>query len=195
VTLLKRRKRVLPASAGEDGQILLREWRIEDAGALSALVAANVEHLRPWMAWASRPVPSVEERELQIASFAAERARGGDAVYGIFVNGEPAGSCGLHHRLGPDALEIGYWVAAAFTRRGVASSAARILTDAAFAIEDIAYVEIHHDRGNVASGAVPRRLGYTLMAEVPGKISAPAETGVECQWRVTRRQWDALRAR
>jgi ribosomal-protein-serine acetyltransferase len=71
------------------------------------------------------------------------------------------------------------------------STAARLLTDAALRSDGIDFVEIHHDRANVASGGVPRRLGYTLVAEVEDKITAPGEIGVKCRWRTTREQWAA----
>ena len=38
----------------------------------------------------------------------------------IHVDGEAIGVCGLHHRIGPDGVEIGYWVAQSHCRRGAA---------------------------------------------------------------------------
>jgi ribosomal-protein-serine acetyltransferase len=78
----------------------LRCWRIDDAPKLAELVAANVDHLRPWMPWiATEPLPLTDRREL-IAGWHAERSRGGDAVYGVFVDGLPVGGCGLHRGIG-----------------------------------------------------------------------------------------------
>ena len=45
--------------------------------------------------------------------------------YGIFLpDGALVGGCGLHRRIGPSALEIGYWVHVAHTRRGIATASA-----------------------------------------------------------------------
>jgi RimJ/RimL family protein N-acetyltransferase len=49
--------------------------------------------------------------------------------------------------------------------------------------------EIHHDKANVASAGVPRKLGFALLAEVPDEIRAPGEIGIECRWRMERDQW------
>ena len=114
-------------------------------------------------------------------------------MLGIFVEGTVAGSCGLHRRLGPSALEIGYWVHRSFTRRGLATTAARLLTEAAFSRPEITHVEIHTDKANSASAGVPQRLGYRLMAERSDERNAPAELGIECVWRMERKVWERRR--
>ena len=80
------------------------------------------------------------------------------------------GGCGLHRRVGPGGLEIGYWVHAAWTRRGLATAAVRQLAAEAFADPAIAFVEIHHDPANVASGAVAAVAGFTRVAAAPRAI-------------------------
>jgi len=72
------------------------------------------------------------------------------------------GSFGLHGRQGPGELEIGYWVNSRCTRRGIATTMAALLSEAAFTIPGIEAIEIHHDRANHASGGIPMRLGYQL---------------------------------
>lgn len=173
----------------------VRRWRAEDAQALNDAVAASREHLLPWMPWAGEPPMTLAQRLRQLASWEREWRAGGDCVYGIFAEEEVAGGSGLHRRLGPGGLEIGYWLAAGFTGRGLMTVAAGLLTDAAFNAPGIEFVEIHHDKANERSGAVPRRLGYTLVREVAREPQAPAEIGIECQWRLTREQWGARGAR
>ncbi len=120
---------------------------------------------------------------------AANWEAGGDSVLGVFREGQPIGGTGLHRRLGPDVLEIGYWIDAAHTGNGFATELVRALTTAAFAVPGIPRVEIHHDEANVASGAIPRRRGFTLARQDERQPTAPAEVGVEYQWVMWREDW------
>ncbi len=103
--------------------------------------------------------------------------------------GHLLGVGGVHARLGPSALEIGYWVDVRHTRRGVATLAAAALTDLGLGIPEVAVVEIHHDQANTNSGAIPARLGYQRVATVDREPEAPGEAGVELQWRMTSAAW------
>lgn len=115
---------------------------------------------------------------------------GGDMVLFMWLDGELAGSCGLHRRLGPHGLEIGYWVHVDHVGKGCATSASRALTDAAFALPEIDFVEIHHDLNNVRSSRVPAKLGYQDQGVVPGEVHAPGDDGRDRIWRVTRAAWE-----
>jgi ribosomal-protein-serine acetyltransferase len=63
----------------------------------------------------------------------------------ILLEDRVARVCGLHRRVRPNALELGYWVYHAFTRKGLATRVARLLTTAAFSVPGVESVEIHHD--------------------------------------------------
>jgi ribosomal-protein-serine acetyltransferase len=183
----------LPEWIEGDG-VLLRRWRVADAELQHQAIVESLDHLRPWMPWvAQEPQPLARRREM-LAGWEREWEEEGDVYLAVVVNGRIAGSTGLHRRRGPGALEIGYWVHPDFVRRGVATTVARLLTDAAFGLDGIERVEIHHDRANAASAGVPRRLGYTLKAETPSTPSAPGEAGIDCAWSITREEW-AERAR
>ena len=54
---------------------------------------------------------------------------------------------------------------------------------------EITHVEIHHDKTNVASAGVPRKLGFAFIGEFPDDAKAPAETGISCHWRMDRERW------
>lgn len=170
---------------------MVRRWQAADAQALNAAIADSREHLLPWMPWGGEPDQTLDQRLERFAEWEREWRDGGDCVYGVFVAGVVAGGCGLHRRLGPEGLEIGYWLHVDFTGRGVMTAAVRLLTDAAFSVPMIELIEIHHDRANSASAGIPRRLGYTLAAEVADEPQAPADTGVEWQWQLTRDEWVA----
>lgn len=183
----------LPQRLPGPGALLLRRWTVGDAEALGRAVAESVGHLRPWMPWvADEPLPSQRRRAL-IREWGQHWSQGGDVVLGVFIARRIAGGCGLHRRIGPHGLEIGYWTHPAFLRQGVATAAAGVLTEAALALPDITHVEIHHDKANHASAGVPRRLGYRLLEEVPDGAGAPDELGIECRWRMDEQTWRARR--
>jgi len=182
----------LPEQVEGEG-VLLRGWRVADAEALARAVMESEDHLRPWMGWTAGEPQTLEERRAMLAEREREWRAGGDVMLGIFVGETVAGSCGLHRRLGPTALEIGYWVHPSFTRRGLATTAARLLTQAALSGPEITHVEIHTDKANSASAGVPQRLGYRLVAESPRERHAPAEVGIEGVWRMDREVWERRR--
>ncbi|QNK80094.1 GNAT family N-acetyltransferase [Nakamurella sp. PAMC28650] len=106
------------------------------------------------------------------------------------------GSAGLHRRVGPSGLEIGYWVDRDHLRQGVATATARALTDLAFTVDGIDSVQISHDATNLASAGVPFQLGYDRLPNHPS-IAQPgtAGSGVEGVWLVRRDQWSNCPAR
>ena len=165
----------------------LRELREGDAEAFNAAVHESLDELRPWMPWAAEEPRPVAERLELIRRWARERREGGDHSFGIFLDGAVAGACGLHRRIGPGGLEIGYWVRTRDTGRGVATEAARRLCEHAFADPAVDHVEIHHDRANAASGRIPAKLGFERIEERPNAPEAPGEEGVEVIWRLNRR--------
>jgi ribosomal-protein-serine acetyltransferase len=171
-----------PATAGA-GWLVCRRVRRSDTDDLCEAILASLDHLRPWMPWAG------EYDHDKAEEFTARHTRvaGGepveDAPYVVRdLAGQLLGLCGLHARLGPGALEIGYWVDVRHTRRGVATLASALLTDVALALPGVGSVEIHHDQANVASGAVPARLGYTHVETAPDEPQAPSDTGINWRW-------------
>ncbi len=180
---------ILPELLNGPHGLIVRRWVPGDAEALTAAIAESIEHLRPWMPWASEEPVSVDRRRAMIGEWERDWARGGDVILGILLAGRIVGGCGLHHRIGAQGLEIGYWIHPVFLRRGLATQAAHMLTEAAFSVPVITRVEIHHDKANRASEGVPRKLGFRLVDEAPDEPAAPAESGICCRWRVDRTTW------
>ncbi len=172
--------------------VVLRRWTASDVEAFAAAVEQSAEHLRPWVAWMASEPLLLDERRAILARREREWANGGDVALAILVDGGVAGSCGLH-RCAPAALEIGYWVHPSFLRRGLATAASRLLTDAAFSIAGIERVEIHHDKANVASCRVPERLGFEFVGERPNERPAPRDSGIDWMWHISRDAWLAQR--
>ena len=165
-------------------------WTVADAPALGEAVATSLNHLLPWLPWASAEPLEPSERVGLIRHWQGEADRGENLVVGVFLGDVIVGGSGLHRRVGPDGLEIGYWIHVDHTRRGYASEVSAALTTAAFQIPGIERVEIHHDKANLASAACPpQSLRYTLSEELARPPEAPAEIGISCRWTMTRSAW------
>lgn len=172
-------------------RLTIRRWVEADVDRLAEAVTESLEHLRPWMAWVPNEPMSREDRVANIREWSAAWADGGDVTAGVFHQGRVVGGSGLHRRAGPDTLEIGYWIHPQFKRRGFATEVAEALTSAAFTVEGIERVEIHHDKANVASRGVPMTLGFEFTGETPDGVAAPNEVGIDCSWVMTRDRWVA----
>src|SRR3954451_5990237 len=162
-------------------ELVVRPHTEDDAPALSRAIAESLEHLRPWMHWVALEPLSPDQRRAWIRERSA-----GDEHYGLWLGDRVVGGCGLHRRIGPDALEIGFWGPPGLTRRGVATAAVGRLCEIAFARPGVDRVEIHHDRANVASGRVAAAAGFTRVGEGTREPDAPAHEGFEVIWRLER---------
>jgi ribosomal-protein-serine acetyltransferase len=176
-----------PPEVIDAGSAVLRRWEVTDLDASCAAVFASLEHLRPWMPWA------VGFSRAAQAGFLAGCGRdwhsGLAFNYAIVVDDEIAGSTGLMARIGRGGLEIGYWVHQAYTRRGLATVASAALVEQAFALPGINRVQIIHDELNVASGGVPRKLGFTEIGRCPLDYKPLGGTGMGVVWELTRADW------
>jgi ribosomal-protein-serine acetyltransferase len=174
----------LPEQVHDDG-LLLRRWVVGDAEALQAAIEQSASQLRPWVTWLQEEDASIEGRRVFIAERERDWRNGTSVSLGIFVGAHIAGGCSLTVRSDADLfLEIGYWLHPAFRGHGLATRAARLLTEAALTVPDVSAVEIRHDQANAASGAVPRRLGYTRVGQAPNRAPAPADSGTDLVWRL-----------
>ena len=168
----------------EHGQVIVRRYREDDLGAVLAAVTESAAHLSPWLPWAANY--SRESAEAFLDSSDQGWDDGTAYNYAITTAGALAGGIGLMARIGPGGLEIGYWVRQAFTRRGLATAAAAALVEQAFRLPGVDRIEIVHDELNVASGGVPRKLGFTEVGRCVMDMPAPAGTGVGVVWRLVR---------
>jgi RimJ/RimL family protein N-acetyltransferase len=158
-----------PPSKIDLGDVVLRPWSVDDAERLRAVFAVSDAHLRAWTPWVVDgrvPGATLEQR---LARHAADFAAGLEWVYGMFSSdgAEVYGGSGLYPRVGPRAIELGYWLAVGHTGRGLATRGAAALTQLALTNPGIDRVEIHCDRRNIASARIPERLGYHLSASPP----------------------------
>jgi hypothetical protein len=63
--------------------ITIRRWVDADAAPLHALILANLDHLRPWMAWIAAEPLSLAEREAKIGEWTRRWDDGVDFPYAI----------------------------------------------------------------------------------------------------------------
>ncbi|WP_083898508.1 GNAT family N-acetyltransferase [Nocardia vinacea] len=165
------------------GDLLLRSWQPEDLVPRFDAVTASFDHLHPWMDWLAEPMTLEQHRAFGDAMATSWPSPDGSCNYGIFdVDGPLLGAIGIHDRIGPRTLEIGYWCHVAHTGRGIITRSAAALTRIALDLPGVDRVEIRCDEANVHSAAVPRRLGYRLDRVAPREVRAPAESGRGMFW-------------
>jgi RimJ/RimL family protein N-acetyltransferase len=183
------------------GPLVLRRVAADDAGVIAAAVGASLEHLRPWMPWATPEAADLRTQLVRVAEADELWETGTGFIYVMIArdsepagvppepagrggdpDGEFVGTIGMHRRAADDAVEIGYWIASAQTRHGYATAATRALTPVAVELSGARRVEIHCDEANTASAAIPRKLGYRLDRIEAHEREAPGERGRRMIW-------------
>lgn len=168
-----------PPEIIDAGPASLRRAVVDDAAALARAVGESLDHLRAWMPWATPRAATPEAQVEFLQEITLKWDHGTDFAYFISLPDETGiqGMIGLHRRVGPGGIEIGYWVHAAYGRRGLALAAAGAVTAAALELPDVERVEIHTDEANVRSASIPAKLGYRLDRIDCRQPQAPSETG------------------
>lgn len=159
----------------ETERLVLRCWTPADAEKLRAAIDPSLDHLRRFMPWAMNEPRSMEETRALLLGFQERFEAGEDFTFGIFTidESEVVGGTGLHRRIGQGGLEIGYWIRVDRTRQGLATEAARALTEVGLNAPGIERIQIHCDPENVASRRVPETLGYVLVETRRGDKQTP----------------------
>ena len=162
-----------PAYRIETPRLVVRCYTPSDAQMLADSIAESTEHLKRWMPWAYAEPEPLETKVERLKRFRGMFDLEEDYIYGIFNKQETRllGGTGLHTRLGPSQLEIGYWIHKDFINQGLVTESTAALVKVAFEIIHIHRLEIHCDPENFASASIPRKLGFThegtLRAKTP----------------------------
>jgi RimJ/RimL family protein N-acetyltransferase len=174
---------ILPA-----GPVQLLRWQPDQLDGLMVAVERSFSDLQRWMPWAeSMPTSTAELAVLHSGAAAFDADHEWQYLIHETHTGELVGGAGLHRRVGPTALEVGYWTRSDRTGLGYATAAAGALTEAAFAcVAGIDRVEIHTDAANLASAAIPPKLGFTLVREEPRSPQTRGGTGTFLIWELER---------
>jgi RimJ/RimL family protein N-acetyltransferase len=128
------------------------------------------------MTWVHQEPQTLEEKTELIEQFRADFDSGENFTCGIFTSDEAEclGGSGLHPRIGPGGLEIGYWIRAGATRQGIATeSSAAALTRAGFEVCGADRIEIRIEPRNDPSFGIPRRLGFVEEATLRRRLPSP----------------------
>jgi RimJ/RimL family protein N-acetyltransferase len=157
----------------------------EHVGQLHDVIPRNKAHLAAAMPWAHSEPLSYEERIELLRQMRANFDLGLDFVLGIFdrSTNRYMGGTGLHPRIGPQALEIGYWIAADCQGNGLATEAVTALVSVAFEAMAARRLEIRCSPENSRSRAIPERLGFHLDGVLrEGGISGTGELEDKMIW-------------
>jgi RimJ/RimL family protein N-acetyltransferase len=144
------------------------------------------------MPWARNEPKSLDAEVSWLRSVRADFDLGKNFAYGILDPDDTTvlGAGGLHPRVGPQALEIGYWIHVSRVGKGYATEAAGAWTRVAFEVEGVRRVEIHCDPTNERSAAVPRKLGFTHEATLRGRsLTADGEERDSMIWSMVRDEY------
>jgi len=156
----------------ETERLVVRCYEPRDATLLKEAIDSSLEHLLPWMPWAHQEPQTLE-------AFRANFDSGENFTCGIFNADETEllGGTGLHPRIGPGGLEIGYWIRSSALRQGIATESSAALTRAGFEVCGADRIEIRIEPRNEASFGVPRKLGFveeaTLRRRLPAYDAGP----------------------
>ena len=163
----------------ETERLVIRCYDPRDAAPLKEAIDSSLDHLRPWMPWAEHEPQTLEEKTALLRGFRSAFDAGENFTYGIFSadESELVGGSGLHPRIDPGGLEIGYFIRAGATRQGFVTESTAAVTRVGFEICEADRIEIHVEPRNMASAGVPRKLGFleeaTLRRRLPGRGDGP----------------------
>jgi RimJ/RimL family protein N-acetyltransferase len=150
----------IPDPPLSDGTVTLRAWRDDDLG---AIVVACRDPEIPRFTRVPSPYTGKEGREFLEAQ--ARQRAAGEAVSLAVVDarsGELLGAVGVMRvDRARGSAEVGYWVARAARRRGVATRAVRLVSRWALDRLGLARLELLAEPENLASQGVAGRSGYT----------------------------------
>jgi ribosomal-protein-serine acetyltransferase len=134
------RTRPVAAVTLSEGAVLLRPWESRDESPLFEAARESIETVGRWLPWLTEGYARADSAAWIRASAEAWKA-------------------GQEYRFAIGMANLGYWVRATATGRGIATSAARLAARFALANLNMARVEILTADANDASRKVAEKLG------------------------------------
>ena len=159
------------------GNVTVRLVSQDDVPALTALLAANRDHLAPWDP--TRPEEYwTEEFQRQDTARLLDLHRLGGILPGVVVlDGEPVGRITVNNVVRGAFLsgDLGYWVSGHATGRGVATAAVAAMTRWAFGEAGLHRLQAGTLLHNAASQRVLRKNGFTPIGVAPRYLRIAGE--------------------
>lgn len=145
---------------GDGAQLRMLELR--HAQTFLDFIDANREHLGVYLGW-GKTIKTLEDAERFIKRGIARYAEDALPWVGIWLEGQMVGGL-LFFPLDRmvNSTEIGYWLGANVTGRGLMSKAIKAMLEFVFEELKINRLVLHTDVRNQASRAVAERLGFKL---------------------------------
>lgn len=182
-----------PAYRIETPRVILRCWEPADTPALRALLADNLEHLRPWVPWIADEPKPVEEKLREVRGWRAAFDLDHMWNYALLSaeDGAVAGNLVIC-RASPDAVDLGGWVGHDRAHRGFHTEAAAAGARAAFEALGITRVQACCEAENERSIALMRKLGFTH--EATPRYQVDGRRVDDMTWSILADEWPATPA-
>ena len=157
--------------------LLVRPLAATDSAALAALYRANRNYLAPFEPLREEAFFTLDGQAARVTDLLAEHAQGRAYPYVIEVAGRLAGRITVTNvARGPFCSgSLGYWVAADQAGRGLATQAVRTVVADCFTTHELHRLEAATLVDNLASRAVLRRTGFTLIGPAPRYLRIAGE--------------------
>jgi len=175
-----------------DGLVLapLEPWQ---AAEFAAFVAAERDHLAPWLPWGSS-LAEEEPARAFLQRYADGTAQDGRRIYALRVDGRMVGGT-LFRVFEADAglCEIGVWLAADAQGHGYVTRAVTAMLDWALVERGLHRAEWHCVPENTASRNLAKRLGLTLDGTTRESWRHADRWWDTEIWSVLQHEWQAAR--
>lgn len=155
----------------ETDRLIIRCYKPKDAALLKKSIDESLKHLQPWLLWAKKEPETVQTKLDRLRKYRGQFDLGIDYVFGIFSKDEKVliGSTGLHTRIDNNAREIGYWINVNYLKMGYATETVKALIKVGFEIEGLDRIEIRCSPNNLASQAIPKKMGFLFEATLKNR--------------------------
>jgi RimJ/RimL family protein N-acetyltransferase len=143
--------------------VVLRCFEPGDAPAVHRLIAENLEHLRPWVAWAADEPKTLGEKLLEVRQWRAAFDRDQSWHWAVVAadDGELAGAIVMNPVRDTETVDTGGWVGHTRVRRGFQTDATAAVVRVAFEVLGMTRVQAATHPDNDRSNALMRKLGFT----------------------------------